>query len=83
MADIWIDPPSGWLYGFPKRVPSDANICKILLDSSYPKEDVYFALRHLRVWPAIDKADIKFAIDFCDRHSIGIQDAQNSDTSSS
>lgn len=46
----WIDPPSGWIYGFPKCIPENTNIKQVLLDSGYPKEDIEFAMSYMRVW---------------------------------
>lgn len=49
---MW-DVPSGWQYGFPKKVNSimsiDAKI-KILKDAKYPEKDIEFALQHSRYW---------------------------------
>ena len=38
---LYIDPPSGWKYGFPKRTdkpPEDTN--KWLVDNGYPQSEV-------------------------------------------
>lgn len=51
MKNIWVDPPSGWLYGFPKLVPEDCNMREVMLSTRYPNEDIDFALEHMRVWP--------------------------------
>ena len=45
-----IDPPSGWLYGFPKDFnPDKDNYEKILRKSGYPAKDIQFALANSRV----------------------------------
>lgn len=34
-----IDPPSGWMYGFPKEIPEDVdNTTKWLVDNGYPEK---------------------------------------------
>jgi hypothetical protein len=34
-----IDPPQGWLYGFPKEIPEDVeNTTQWLIDNGYPKK---------------------------------------------
>ena len=48
---ILIDPPSGWMYGFPKIIKLGATPDekkKLMLDSGYPEKDLEFALRHMR-----------------------------------
>lgn len=45
-----IDPPSGWMYGFPKVLPSNIAVGDFLLISGYPKKDIPFALKHMRYW---------------------------------
>lgn len=53
---LYIDPPSGWMYGFPKQVSveeyesGDFNLRQWLIDNDYPEEHVDFALKHCRVW---------------------------------
>lgn len=52
-----IDPPSGWMYGFPKPVPREAlksieALKAWLLEQGYPKKDVEFAVKHSRYWEA-------------------------------
>jgi hypothetical protein len=56
---LMIDPPSGWLYGFPKPVHeefhilgSDFDLAKWLIDEGYPEEDIALALKHSRYWEA-------------------------------
>lgn len=52
----WIDPPSGWKYGFPKIWDSEAqpNVHKFLCDNGYPHELIedfgsHFYTRHWAV----------------------------------
>jgi hypothetical protein len=53
---IVIDPPQGHRYGFPKAVTmeeyksQDFNIIDWLIKGGYPKTEVTFAARHLRMW---------------------------------
>lgn len=45
-----IDPPSGWKYGFPKRyTKADGDLGEFLAKNGYPRDDIDFALRHLRM----------------------------------
>jgi hypothetical protein len=52
---IVIDPPSGWMYGFPKLVNEDI-LCDAkqlrawLIEQGYPEKDVDFGMRHYRCW---------------------------------
>lgn len=50
----WIDPPSGWRYGFPKvwDPELDTDISKWLIDSGLPESELEFALNYLRCWNA-------------------------------
>lgn len=52
MTKIWVDPPSGWKYGFPKLWDGqkDADQLKWLIDNGYPQEEIdrcgdYFYVR--------------------------------------
>jgi hypothetical protein len=50
---VYIDPPSGWKYGFPKLYSSTVDgedIRSWLLLNGYPEKDVDFALNYLRMW---------------------------------
>lgn len=46
-----IDPPDGWMYGFPKRYEPMENelLDEWLIRNGYPKSEVDFALNYLRV----------------------------------
>ena len=38
---LMIDPPSGWMYGFPKSIPKDVtNHLKWLVENGYPQEEI-------------------------------------------
>ena len=47
---MFIDPPSGWRYGFPKAYDKekDGNMDDFLRHHGYPEEDINFALEHMR-----------------------------------
>jgi hypothetical protein len=52
---FFIDPPSGWRYGFPKIWdPVDGPVEEWLLAEGYPQKDIEFACKHLRAWLAAD-----------------------------
>ena len=38
----WIDPPSGWRYGFPKILPKEADgrTLEWLVEQGYPREEI-------------------------------------------
>lgn len=40
MSKIYVDPPSGWQYGFPKVYDpdTDGDVMKWLVESGYPQE---------------------------------------------
>lgn len=50
-----IDPPSGWLYGFPKPVPKEVlynerHFKNWLREQGYPEEDLALAVKYSRYW---------------------------------
>lgn len=51
---LMIDPPSGWLYGFPKVIPEGAKIAEFYLKHGYPKDEIDFAVRWSRMWEVDD-----------------------------
>ena len=65
MATI-IDPPSGWMYGFPKPIPEDRQKDTIawLVEQGYPKDliDSFGEHFYCRYWeePEKEKAIVKF-----------------------
>ena len=48
----FIDPPSGWKYGFPKIYDEkkDGDLKTFLKKNGYPEKDIDFALEHCRMW---------------------------------
>jgi hypothetical protein len=44
---IYVDPPEGWKYGFPKVCSEHDNIIDFIIDSGYPEElvDENFTVR--------------------------------------
>jgi len=48
---MWVDPPSGWRYGFPKIWTRQAPIQQWLIDNGYPEQDVEWASQRMRWWP--------------------------------
>jgi len=47
----YVDPPSGWKYGFPKILPDDVTDFRAwLIKEGYPEKDVDFAMRYIRTW---------------------------------
>jgi len=52
MNKLWIDPPSGWRYGFPKiwDPNTEPDIKVWLIASGYPQSEVDFGLQYYRQW---------------------------------
>lgn len=50
----WVDPPSGWRWGFPKLWDSqtDPDIKQWFLNSGLPETELEFALNWSRYWSA-------------------------------
>ena len=47
----YVDPPSGWRFGFPRILPdSVVDMRKWLIDNGYPEKDVDFAMQYMRFW---------------------------------
>tara|TARA_R100000687_G_C6427641_1_gene154102 strand:+ start:412 stop:726 length:315 start_codon:yes stop_codon:yes gene_type:complete len=68
MAKVkYIDPPDGWLYGFPKVIPREINEEEVeawLLDNGYPKGEIDNGGMRYRTWveetdPAVRKLETK------------------------
>jgi len=51
-SPCWIDPPSGWMYGFPKIWDEEVepDMEKFIIDNGYPVRQAHFACRHMRMW---------------------------------
>ena len=63
VVSVNIDPPSGWRYGFPSTISleifNNVDLLKEhLLFKGYPKDQVDFALKYLRVWYNYEKAEV-------------------------
>jgi hypothetical protein len=56
---LWIDPPSGWRYGFPKiwDPQQEPDIKTWLIESGYPADQVNAGLNYYRQW-AVDAPEI-------------------------
>lgn len=52
LKNHWIDPPSGFLWGFPRVWRGTPDLKTWLLSFGYPKADVDWAMKYLRAWPA-------------------------------
>lgn len=52
---LWIDPPEGWRYGFPKLYEpmKDGNLDDWLVREGYPRSQIHLAL-YVRAWDADD-----------------------------
>jgi hypothetical protein len=47
----YIDPPSGWKYGFPKILPEGVTgFRQWLIDNGYPESEVDFGMKYCRQW---------------------------------
>lgn len=54
---LWIDPPSGWRYGFPKIYSGQGNVLEWLVENGYPQKEIdrlgeYF---YTRQWMATEE----------------------------
>lgn len=49
----YVDPPSGWMYGFPAPLQEDYK--QQLIDAGYPMKDIEFAQQHSRYWENEDE----------------------------
>lgn len=45
-----IDPPEGWRYGFPKKLPKGKDPKELLREAGYPEKNIDFALTHCSMW---------------------------------
>lgn len=54
LLNLIVDPPSGWMYGFPAPLKEDYE--QQLRDAGYPEKDIPFALKHSRYMG--DKKDL-------------------------
>ena len=55
---IWIDPPNGWRYGFPKiyNTESGMTIMEWLVSEGYPQKEIDYLGRlfYMRQWKAAE-----------------------------
>jgi hypothetical protein len=62
MATI-IDPPSGWMYGFPKPIPEDRryDVLTWLVEQGYPQKliDAHDEHFYCRYWEQNDDEELK------------------------
>lgn len=54
-TELIIDPPEGWMHGFPKVVPPDIIehtelLSAWLVKNGYPEEHIELAIRYSRYW---------------------------------
>lgn len=58
MSKIWVDPPSGWKYGFPKVWDSekDGDALQWMIANGYPQKEIDNCGEHFytRQWEAKD-----------------------------
>ena len=48
---VWIDPPMGWMYGFPAIWDEEKETyIEMLIRYGYPEDQVEFALGYSRMW---------------------------------
>ena len=77
MVKLWVDPPSGWRYGFPKVWDSDISPDRLfwMVEMGYPQAEIdrygdYFIVRS---WPynqEPDNIEIRKKINLEDEQSI-------------
>jgi hypothetical protein len=54
----YIDPPSGWRYGFPKVLPDGVtDLSAWFIKNGYPEKDVELALKYSRYWSEPDEEE--------------------------
>ncbi len=52
-----VDPPTGWLYGFPKELPEGVtDIRQWLIDNGYPEHEADLGVKYLRQWEKQDES---------------------------
>lgn len=56
--DLIYDPPSGWMYGFPRpyRPLEDETLEETLIRDGYPEKDAAVGAKHCRFWHAKEGA---------------------------
>jgi len=58
---FYVDPPSGWQYGFPAAYDETKNgsLEEFFRSKGYPEKDIKFALQHTRSWYETDNQGIE------------------------
>lgn len=58
---IWVDPPAGWKYGFPKvfDLETDGDMTKWMLKEGYPQREIDSCGNHfhVRMWNFDENAE--------------------------
>jgi len=59
---VWVDPPSGWRYGFPKIWNTQGDMQEWLIDNKYPENEIKRMgnLFYVRCWEATEEEIVKF-----------------------
>lgn len=54
---VWVDPPSGWMYGFPAiwNKTDFSELKDFYRHKHYPEKDLEFAVSYTRMWPVDEK----------------------------
>lgn len=54
---LFVDPPSGWKYGFPCEWNKEKypELKDLYLAKGYPEKDINFALNYTRIWEEQDE----------------------------
>lgn len=49
---VWVDPPSGWKYGFPKQWSGEGDMTEWLIENGYPQKEIDACGEHffVRQW---------------------------------
>jgi endonuclease YncB( thermonuclease family) len=57
MKKVWIDPPSGWMFGFPKVWDRQGDLNAWLVKEGYPQKEIDSLGEHfyVRVWESDEK----------------------------
>lgn len=58
VQEIMVDPPSGWMYGFPALWDKSVHTTleEFLRTKKYPEKDIEFACSYCRMWLPHDDA---------------------------
>ena len=55
--NLWIDPPEGWRYGFPKKLPPEhrARATEWMIEQGYPRKLTEGSHFYCRMWNDSDE----------------------------